>query len=174
MKRVITLLAWFGLVLASATTAWADGWNAPDDGIHLGLGFSQESISRANSLSGGSYFNLQSSLSFNPGFAVNLSYATDMTPNNGSDQLVGIAAQFNVERERENYYYLALCYFTNLKRKEAGGYLGIKYAPFYSGRIGDINSKVEVSLFPVGMFYNFQAREYVLTFEMLKIGFFLN
>ena len=174
MKRVLTFLAWFSLVLASATTVWADGWSAPNDQIQLGFGFSQESISKASGLSGGSYFNLQASLGFTPRFAVNLNYATDMTPNNGSDQLVGIASQFNVEREKDNYYYLALCYFTNLNRKGVSDYFGIKYAPFYSGRMGDGSSKVELSLFPIGVFYNFQAREYVLTFEMLKVGLFLN
>lgn len=174
MKKVLAFLVWFGLVLASATVAWADGWNVPNDRVHMGLGFSQESISKASGISGGSYLNLQSSLSFNPRFAVNLNYATDMAPGNGSDQLLGIASQFSVERDKENYYYLTLCYLTNLNRRDAGDYVGIKYAPFYSGRIGNENPKFEISLFPIGVFYNFQAREYVLTFEMLKVGFYLN
>lgn len=174
MKRLLTLLVWLGLVLASAVVTRADGWTPPEDGFHLGWGFSQESISKATGLNGGSYLNLQSTFGLSPQFAVNVNYATDIAPNQGSDQLLELAAQFNIERDKENYYYLALCYLTNLSRKEAGNYLGLKYSPYYSGRTGNGNPKIELSMFPVGLFYNFQTREYMMTFEMMKVGIYFN
>jgi hypothetical protein len=165
MKKtsVISLISLF-LIFIFAGSAFA-----VDEDYHFGIQFSQESVSKADGISGGSYLYLGSAFNFNPKLSINVKYAWNIAPESYSDHLVSLESQYTFgSPEAQASSTLALVYLMNLDQDHPH-YYGLRFCPISSGRaIFSSRSKMTVEMFPFEILYNTNTQERITTFEFVS------
>jgi hypothetical protein len=142
---------------------------AVDEDYHFGIQMLQESISKADGISGGSYLSLGAAFSFNPKFTINVKYAWNTAPESFSDHLISLEPQYTFGKPGSPLNSnLSLVYLKNMDQTDSA-YYGLRWCPISSGRYTFTqNAKMTIELFPVGYLYNADTRRYVRTFEFVS------
>ena len=163
MKKI--LLIGLFLLFVSAGPVFA-----VDEDYHFGFQILQESISKTDGISGGSYLYLGPSFSFSPKFALNVKYASNISPESFTDHLLSVEPQYTFgDPAGPVHSAFSLVYLTNLKQSHSN-YYGIRFCPISSGRsVFSPNVKMTFEFFPIGYLYNSDTDEHVTTFEFFSV-----
>lgn len=169
-RMLLFLVILLSLTMTNSVFAGSSSKAYDNGGIVFGLKCAPETIARTADINGGSYFYLNSVISINPTFSLNLKYSTDLAPRTFSDHLFSVTPQFVIKTistyEREiAQMYLGLTYL----RSTDNNYFGIKYCPWAIGR-GIPNEDVIIELIPISFLYCPETAEKVIMFEFITIG----